>query len=172
MSSMSGRLAVTAPTKSPGCATSDSRIYGAARQVVLSLWVGSLWTVGYLAAPTVFAVLADRHLAGEIAGQLFFAETWLSLICATFILVPDLVRDLRHAIFQTDNILVIMSVGLLAGMQWGVRPLIDASRLADGSTGPDFAMWHGVAAGMYLLASLSALLVLWRSASGGNNDAR
>ena len=139
---------------------------------MLSLWVGSLWTVGYLAAPTLFAVLEDRHLAGEIAGQLFFAETWLSLICATFILAPDLIRNFRQAFFRVDNMLVILSVVFLAGMQWGVRPLVDASRLADGSTGPNFAMWHGVAAGMYLLASLSALLVLWRSASGGDNDAR
>jgi len=143
-----------------------------ARQVVLSLWVGSLWTVGYLVAPTLFAVLDDRHLAGEIAGQLFFAETWLSLICATFILAPDLIRNFRQAFFRVDNMLVILSVVFLAGMQWGVRPLVDASRLADGSSGPNFAMWHGVAAGMYLLASLSALLVLWRSASGGDNDAR
>ena len=117
-------------------------------------------------------MLVDRHLAGQIAGQLFFTETWLSLICAAFILAPDLVRDLRNAIFKADNALVILSVVLMAGMQWGVRPLIDESRLADGSPGPDFAMWHGIAAAMYLAASISALLVLWRSASGGNDDAR
>lgn len=133
---------------------------------MLSLWAGSLWTVGYLAAPTLFAVLDDRRLAGEIAGRLFYAETWLSLICAALILLPEFIGDHRGAIFRLDNILVIVCVALLAGAEWGVRPLMDASRLADGGTGPDFAMWHGVAAGMYLWACLCSLLALWRSASG------
>ncbi|MCH6572893.1 MAG: DUF4149 domain-containing protein [Proteobacteria bacterium] len=140
--------------------------FGVARGVVLSLWAGSLWTVGYLAAPTLFAVLDDRRLAGEIAGRMFYAETWLSLICAALILLPEFIGNLRRAIFRLDNILVIVCVVLLVGAEWGVRPLMDASRLADGGTGPDFAMWHGVAAGMYLCASIVALVLLWRSNSG------
>ncbi len=137
-----------------------------ARRVILGLWVGSLWTVGYVAAPTLFAVLDDRRLAGEIAGQLFFAETWLSLICATLIVLPEFTGDNRRTIFRLDNILVMICVAFVAGAEWGVRPLMDASRLADGSSGTGFAMWHGVAAGMYLWASLCGLLALWRSASG------
>lgn len=133
---------------------------------MLSLWVGSLWTVGYLVAPMLFAVLDDRRLAGEIAGHLFYAETWLSLICAALILLPEFIGGIRRAILQPDNILLIVCVVFLVGAEWGVRPLMDAARTADGSTGPDFAMWHGVAAGMYLLASLCGLLALWRSASG------
>ena len=140
--------------------------FGVARGVVLSLWAGSLWTVGYLAAPTLFAVLDDRRLAGEIAGRMFYAETWLSLVCAALILLPEFIGNLRRAIFRLDNILVIVCVVLLVGAEWGVRPLMDASRLADGGTGPDFAMWHGVAAGMYLCASIVALVLLWRSNSG------
>ena len=140
--------------------------FGVARRVVLSLWAGSLWTVGYLATPTLFAVLDDRRLAGEIAGRMFYAETWLSLICAALILLPEFIGDLGRAIFRLDNILVIVCVVLLVGAEWGVRPLMDASRLADGGTGPDFAMWHGVAAGMYLCASIVALVLLWRSNSG------
>ena len=158
MLSMSGRRAAIVLTKLRRCGTSDFRIFPVARRVVLSLWVGSLWTVGYLAAPTLFAVLDDRRLAGEIAGQLFFAETWLSLICAGLILLPEFFDDIRHAIFRPDNILVIICVVLLAGAEWGARPLMDASRIADGSGGPDFAMWHGVAAVLYLGASLCGLL--------------
>ena len=163
---MSERRAVIVPSRLRRCNTSDNRIVPIARQVVLSLWVGSLWTVGYLVVPMLFAVLDDRQLAGEIAGQLFFAETWLSLICAALILLPEFIIDIRRAILRPDNILVMLCVVLLAGAEWGVRPLMDASRLTDGSSGPDFAMWHGVAAGMYLWASLCGLLALWRSASG------
>ncbi len=126
----------------------------------MSLWVGSLWTVGYLVVPMLFAVLDDRRLAGEIAGHFFYAETWLSLICAALILLPEFIGGIRRAFLQPDNILLIACVVFLAGAEWGVRPLMDAARTADGSAGPDFAMWHGVAAGMYLLASLCGLLAL------------
>jgi len=39
--------------------------------IVITLWVGALWAIGYLAAPTLFHVLDDRALAGKVAGQLF-----------------------------------------------------------------------------------------------------
>lgn len=55
--------------------------------LVATLWVGSLWTVGYLVAPTLFATLADRVLAGTIAGSVFRVEAWLSLACAAAMLV-------------------------------------------------------------------------------------
>ena len=40
-------------------------------QLVASLWAGAQWTVGYLVAPTLFALLDDRREAGRIAGWLF-----------------------------------------------------------------------------------------------------
>lgn len=57
------------------------------RLLVATLWVGSLWTVGYLVAPTLFATLSDRALAGTIAGSVFRVEAWLSLACATTLLL-------------------------------------------------------------------------------------
>ncbi|HEX8601023.1 MAG TPA: DUF4149 domain-containing protein, partial [Pseudoduganella sp.] len=57
------------------------------RLLVAVLWAGSLWTVGYLVAPTLFATLSDRVLAGTIAGAMFHAEAMLSLGCALALLV-------------------------------------------------------------------------------------
>ena len=48
------------------------------RLLVAAIWAGSLWTVGYLVAPTLFASF-DRVLAGSIAGLMFHAEAMLSL---------------------------------------------------------------------------------------------
>ena len=39
--------------------------------IALTLWIGGLWAVGYLVAPTLFYTLADRALAGMVAGKLF-----------------------------------------------------------------------------------------------------
>jgi hypothetical protein len=55
--------------------------------LVATLWAGSLWAVGYLAAPTLFATLSDRVLAGTIAASLFKNQAWLSIACALVMLV-------------------------------------------------------------------------------------
>ena len=57
------------------------------RLLVATLWAGSLWAIGYLAAPTLFATLADRALAGTIAASLFNNLAWLSIGCALVMLV-------------------------------------------------------------------------------------
>ncbi|HEV7822096.1 MAG TPA: DUF4149 domain-containing protein, partial [Burkholderiales bacterium] len=37
----------------------------------LTLWIGGLWAIGYIVAPTLFYSVADRTLAGMLAGKLF-----------------------------------------------------------------------------------------------------
>ena len=37
--------------------------------IVITAWVGALWAIGYLAAPALFHALADKQLAGMLAGK-------------------------------------------------------------------------------------------------------
>ena len=37
-------------------------------RILLTLWVGGLWSVGYLAVPVLFHGLNDRRLAGMVSG--------------------------------------------------------------------------------------------------------
>ena len=67
------------------------------RLLVATLWAGSLWTIGFIVAPTLFGTLSDRVLAGNIAGSMFRAEAWLSIACALVLLVAGLARDGRRA---------------------------------------------------------------------------
>jgi hypothetical protein len=61
--------------------------------VALTLWVGGLWSIGYLVAPTLFAALGgDRPLAGQLAGRLFEVIGWLGLACASYLLLFVLLR--------------------------------------------------------------------------------
>ncbi|NOX26610.1 MAG: DUF4149 domain-containing protein, partial [Gammaproteobacteria bacterium] len=40
-------------------------------RILLTLWVGGTWTVGYIVAPVLFKFLeADRQLAGALAGEM------------------------------------------------------------------------------------------------------
>ena len=45
----------------------------------LSLLVGAQLAVGYLVAPTLFAVVPERALAGTIAGAIFTRLGWIAL---------------------------------------------------------------------------------------------
>ena len=64
-----------------------ARILPGVRVLLVTFWVGSLWTVGYLAAPTLFATLPDRALAGSIAGSLFRVQAWVSVGCGLLLLL-------------------------------------------------------------------------------------
>ena len=36
-----------------------------AQRILLTAWVGGLWAIGYIAAPTLFATLDDRAMADK-----------------------------------------------------------------------------------------------------------
>ncbi len=53
----------------------------AARLLVAALWAGSLWALGYIAAPAAFKVLGSG-LAGDLVAVLLTHQAWLSIGCA------------------------------------------------------------------------------------------
>ncbi len=130
------------------------------KRIVETAWLGCLWCTGYLTAPALFSVLDDRALAGQTAGHLFHLVTWLSLVCGTLLAVSP-PADRRPGLYRG---LALAVMALLAANEWGVRPWMDAARLADGSPGPDFGLRHGVSAVLYLVASLlgAGLLIVRR----------
>lgn len=136
------------------------------RLLVAVLWVGSLWTVGYIVAPTLFATLEDRALAGSIAGRLFRVEAWVSLVCAA-ILVLLMLRDkaaqpnLRACLILAGAMLACTLIGY-----FGLQPFMAALREGPGGLASDaarakFGMLHGASSAIYLVQSaLGAWLVL------------
>jgi hypothetical protein len=137
--------------------------------VVLTLWVGGLWAIGYLAAPVLFASLGDRQLAGLVAGQLFALIGWIGLGGAAYLLVFLVARwggqVLRRAVFW----LVIVMALLTAASQFGIQPLMaqlkaDAlpREVMESVLRDRFVAWHGVSSILYLVQSVLGLwLVVW-----------
>ena len=62
------------------------RILQYGEQLLVTLWVGSLWAIGYLAVPILFSTLDDRMLAGMLAGKMFTAVSFIGLGCGTALL--------------------------------------------------------------------------------------
>ncbi len=128
--------------------------------LVLALWVGALFGVGYLAVPVLFASLDDRQLAGELAGQMFRLVGYLGLGAGAVLLASLFWQGARWRLWVVVAMLalVVVSVFVLQPMmvelkQHGLLPESEAAR--------DFARLHGVSSILYLLTSvLGAGLVL------------
>ncbi len=139
----------------------------AARVLLVTIWAGSIWSIGYLAAPLLFVTLSDRVLAGTIAGTLFRAEAILSLVCAGALLLL-LWRDRTLVSRRTALRLVLAMLACVLVGYFGLQPLMAALREAAGpggvmagSTRTQFGILHGVSSFIYLLQSgLAVALVL------------
>jgi hypothetical protein len=139
--------------------------------LIAAAWVGSLWTVGYIVAPTLFATLADRALAGTIAGRLFRIEAWISVACAGILLLLMLRDKARQPHFKACVILIgAMLLCTLIG-HFGVQPFMAAIRESAGGLASDeararFGMLHGVSSVIYLVQSLLGAVLLLKIRSG------
>jgi hypothetical protein len=137
--------------------------------VAITLWVGGLWALGYIAAPVLFASLGDRQLAGVVAGKLFVIIGWVGLGSAAYLIIFLISRQggrfFKSAVFWLVLLMALMS----AASQFGIQPLMaqlkaDAlpREVMESVLRDRFATWHGVSSILYLLQSLLGLwLVVW-----------
>ena len=147
-----------------------ARVSSQLRILLVTLWAGSLWTVGYLAAPVLFASLPDRSLAGSIAGMLFRAQAWLSLACGLLLLLM-LWLDKSWSSKRTSVILVIAMLACVSIGYFALQPFMAEIRAAAANNGgimdeamrSRFGMLHGVASVIYLLQSVLALVLVTKT---------
>ncbi len=144
-----------------------TRGFSRLRVVLVTLWAGSLWTVGYLVAPVLFASLPDRSLAGSIAGMLFRAQAWLSLACGLLLLLLVWL-DKSLSPKRTPVILMIAMLTCVLVGYFALQPFMAEIRVAAANNGgvmdeamrSRFGMLHGVASVIYLLQSVLAIVLV------------
>lgn len=132
-------------------------------RVLLTLWVGGLWAIGYLAVPTLFAGLDDRMLAGMLAGKMFTAMSFIGLGVGTALLARALMFSARPLSQWRVRLLLMMLVIVLIG-EFVLQPMmaeLKAGGLVEGSgAAAQFGLLHGVASILYLVNSISGLVLL------------
>lgn len=146
---------------------SASRI-ASARLLVTVLWAGSLWALGYIAAPAVFAAVPSL-VAGDVVAQLLTRLGWVSIVCAALMLVlvrvsPDLDAGRKRFL----NLLVLAMLACALVMWAGLQPAMAQMRELAGPGGvraspywTQFAIMHGVSQLFHVIESvLAAVLVL------------
>ncbi len=110
----------------------------------------------------LFSKLATPAMAGNMAAQLFAAQTWVSVGCAMLLLMllgikkqsnmP--VAGIKYAYGATFFVIFGMLLALL--VTFGVSPRIVARE--------NLMLWHAVGSAMYLLQWLCAGVVLYKLA--------
>jgi len=137
-----------------------ARFVTAVTQLLVTVWVGGMWMVGYIVTPTLFAVLDDRILAGHIAGRLFGVVAWIGFGTAAWLLGFMAVRQgrmvLRRAEFWVVAVmLVCVAVGYILQMEMAaLKAGLESMDVMESAQRGRFAMLHGVASVIYLVQSL------------------
>ncbi len=149
------------------------RLADALFTMALTLWVGGLWAIGYMVAPTLFASLADRQLAGALAGKLFALIGWVGLVCAAYMLLVLLVRLGGAAFKRAVFWLLVVMLALTLVSQFGLQPLIAQLKaealpreVMESVVRDRFATWHGISSILYLVQSVLGLVLAVVGARG------
>ena len=130
-------------------------------RILLTLWVGGMWAIGYIVAPTLFNML-EKTVAGNVAGQLFTIMSYAGLVCGSLLIIGIVSRlgtqVTQHWVFWT---LIVMVILILIG-QFILQPMmaeIKASGITDLNRS-EFGKLHGVASVLFLINSLLGLALV------------
>jgi Domain of unknown function (DUF4149) len=153
------RPAARIATRSCRCATCEAdggaplSVVKNAFRVLLVLWAGSLWALAAWVAPTLFYAQTDRHLAGFLAARLFSVETYLGAAVALLALaLPG----------RSKFTWGYGAAALLAINEWLLKGIMLRAHARGSALGLSFIAWHGVSAGLYVLACMAVLVLVWK----------
>ena len=116
-----------------------------------ALWWGSLTTVGFMVVPMLFMHLETPAIAGQMAGKLFSAQTWLAVACGILLLLAAKRQNLSQTHAPSPWVIAGMLLALL--IELAVKPHIMAR--------DNLALWHNLGSAFYVLQWLFAGKVLW-----------
>lgn len=128
--------------------------------LAITLWVGALWAIGYISAPTLFQFVADRSFAGALAGKQFAIVAWLGMGCAAYLLVYLSLREGLRVFRQAAFWLIALMLLLTLAGHFGVTPVLDQLRLesarevVESVVRSRFQTWHGIASVLWMVQSV------------------
>ena len=133
-------------------------------RVLITLWVGGMWAIGYMAVPTLFYMLDDRQLAGMLAGQMFKTIYFVGFACALLLLVSLSYQQGVAALKQWRAWILAFTLILITVSLFVIQPTMQdlkAQGLLEGSEqAKQFGKMHGIASAIYLLTSLCGLVLV------------
>jgi hypothetical protein len=124
--------------------------------LLIAFWAGSLSTVCGIVAPTLFSVLDDRHLAGQLAARFFQIEAWIGVGIGALLIALKALGKLA----LPATALIVVTAGLPLASELLLGPLMHQAREAGNMA--RVGVFHGVAAACFLVACVGALSLVWQ----------
>lgn len=141
--------------------------------LVLVLWIGSLFALGAIAAPVLFSTLEDKQLAGMLAGKMFAVGAWVGMAAAIFLLLQCLIRDGRAALKRFFFWGVLLMLLLTLAGHFGIQPILQNLKnqalplaVMHSVFADRFSEWHGISRILWIIQSVLGLVLVWRSGLG------
>ncbi|MDO7597313.1 MAG: DUF4149 domain-containing protein [Pseudomonadota bacterium] len=141
-------------------------------RLLLTLWVGSLLAIGYIAVPMAFANLGDVTLAGNYAGHLFSAVNILGLGCGSILLITKIVIYGKQTTGLWRFWVVLAMVILTLIFNFYLQPELEVVKhiiqMGDNSVVGQFDLLHSVSKNLYIILSLLGLALVVSSDKQSN----
>ncbi|MFL6214776.1 MAG: DUF4149 domain-containing protein [Blastocatellia bacterium] len=145
--------------------------------LLLTLWLGGMIFFSLAVAPTVFAVLPTRELAGQVVNSLIGKLEWIGLICGPLLLLSQLFAWPKRDTEAKSRVLRIVMLGLMTLLVMGSRFWVSAKMhlLRAQIGGPiddipitdplrvEFNALHGVSVSLMGATMLAGFVVLFLS---------
>lgn len=136
----------------------------AGERLLLTLWVGSLWAIGYVAVPAAFATL-DTPVAAEFAALLFFVVNVIGQISGSLLIISKLFIDRFQVGRNWRFWLLCLMVFITLVFSFYIQPQMAEIRAVDGWRGitalsEDFDRLHMLSENLFLLLSVLGLMLV------------
>jgi hypothetical protein len=135
--------------------------------LLTTVWIGSLWAVGYLAVPVLFFGQPDRQLAGMLAGQMFTLVNYLGLACGAYLLAWQFATAGRASFRQGTFRIAAGMLLITMILQFGFQPVMNGLKMQalpldvmHSIYASRFGMLHGVSSIFYLIQSLLGIFLV------------
>ena len=133
-------------------------------RLLLTLWVGSLLAIGYLAVPMAFATLGDVTLAGDYAGKLFSAVNLLGLGCGIVLLLSKFIAHGKQTItlwrFWVLLLMVLLTLVFSCYLQPEIAEIKQLTSQGDDAILERFDLFHVISRNLYMVLSLLGIVLV------------
>ena len=133
-------------------------------RLLLTLWVGSLCAIGYIAVPMAFATLGDITLAGNYAGKLFSAVNMLGLGCGLALFIGKILTAGKSvmALWRFWVLVLMMSLTFVFAfyLQPEIATLKQLISAGNNAVLERFDLFHMLSKNLYMLLTMLGLALV------------
>jgi uncharacterized membrane protein YGL010W len=134
-------------------------LYRVSERILLTLWIGGLWVIGFVVAPTLFGKIPDTGIAGTVAGSLFTSISRIGLLCGSGLLILAWLQQTCGERRRELLVIALMFALILAG-EFVLAPMIGELRAAGQVGSERFGQLHGLATILYGINCLLGLVLV------------